>query len=172
VAAARISNGRLACDLDGRMALAGRVRVDLLARLLAEPYYARSGPKSTGRELFDRHYMARHVAGLGVSDVDLMATLTELTARTVAEACLREGVVEVVAEAEAAEAVAVGAAVGAASFVGAEPAEAFSFKGVEYWDPFYGLEPVSWAILIFCIVGYGDVGCVGVLMGCVKGGER
>jgi len=97
VAAARISNGRLACDLDGRMALAGRVRVDLLARLLAEPYYARSGPKSTGRELFDRHYMARHVAGLGVSDVDLMATLTELTARTVAEACLRERVEEVVA---------------------------------------------------------------------------
>jgi anhydro-N-acetylmuramic acid kinase len=96
--AGRLSNGRLACDVDGLMALAGTVRSDLLARLLADPYYAAPAPKSTGRELFDRHYTSRHLAGLaGVSDADLMATLTELTARTVAAACRAHGVVEVVA---------------------------------------------------------------------------
>ncbi len=96
--AARITQGVQAADIDGRIARTGRVRPDLLARLLADPYYARPAPKSTGRELFDRIYLTRHTAGLPpVEDADLMATLVELTAATVAEACARHGVVEVVA---------------------------------------------------------------------------
>jgi anhydro-N-acetylmuramic acid kinase len=96
--AARITQGVQAADIDGRIARSGRVRPDLLARLLADPYYARPAPKSTGRELFDRVYIEQHSAGLPpVGDADLMATLVELTAATVADACIRYGVVEVVA---------------------------------------------------------------------------
>jgi len=81
------------CDRDGHLALSGRVDEDLLARLLTEPYYAKGAPKSTGRELFTSGYVdAPHVA-----DVDLMATLTELTAITVADACRPYGLTEVVA---------------------------------------------------------------------------
>jgi anhydro-N-acetylmuramic acid kinase len=96
--AARMTQGVQSADIDGRIARAGRVRPDLLARLLADPYYARPAPKSTGREWFDRLYVASHLAGLpAVSDTDLMATLAELTAATVADACARHGVMEVIA---------------------------------------------------------------------------
>ncbi len=96
--AMRISGGALSCDIDGRLARAGRVRGDLLARLLADPYYARTAPKSTGRELFHSGYVQAAAAGLApIADADLMATLTELTAATVAEACLAQGVTELVA---------------------------------------------------------------------------
>jgi anhydro-N-acetylmuramic acid kinase len=81
------------CDRDGRLALAGRVDEDLLARLLTEPYYAKAAPKSTGRELFTTDY----VDAPDVADADLMATLTELTAVTVADACRPYGLTEVVA---------------------------------------------------------------------------
>jgi anhydro-N-acetylmuramic acid kinase len=96
--AARITQGAQAADLDGRIARAGRVRGDVLARLLADPYYERPAPKSTGREHFDGGYVTRMAAGLPpVDDADLMATLAELTAATIADACCVHGVVEVVA---------------------------------------------------------------------------
>jgi anhydro-N-acetylmuramic acid kinase len=95
--AVRISRGGLHCDVDGRLALAGSVRADLLARLLEEPYYRLPAPKSTGRELFDGGYVARVTAELPpVTDADLMATLTELTAVTVADACRAHRLSEVV----------------------------------------------------------------------------
>jgi anhydro-N-acetylmuramic acid kinase len=96
--AARITQGAQAADIDGRIARAGRVRPDLLQRLLADPYYARPAPKSTGREYFDIHYVAQRSAGLPqAEDADLMATLAELTAATIADACRAHGVREVVA---------------------------------------------------------------------------
>lgn len=74
-------------DVDGAIAARGRVLPDLLARLLAEPYYALPAPKSTGKELFHDGYLddvlAAHAAP--VADDDLIATLTALTARTVAD---------------------------------------------------------------------------------------
>ena len=95
--AARQSGGALASDEGGRIAAAGSVHPALLERLMAEPYYARPAPKSTGRELFDADYLDRHSSGLDVSGPDRMATLAALTAATVADACRRAGVVEVVA---------------------------------------------------------------------------
>ena len=98
IEAARITGGVGSCDLDGRLALAGTPRADLLERLLDEPYYAAKPPKSTGRELFDTGYTATRLQGLpDVSAPDLMATLTELTARTVAQACRFHHVTEIVA---------------------------------------------------------------------------
>lgn len=98
LAAARISQGALTCDTDGKLARAGHPRPDLLARLLAEPYYARPAPKSTGRELFAAGYTERHLQGLPpISNEDLLATLTALTAQTVARECLRHSATEVTA---------------------------------------------------------------------------
>ncbi|MDO3682324.1 anhydro-N-acetylmuramic acid kinase [Micromonospora sp. C28ISP2-4] len=87
------------CDVDGARAAAGRVHEALLARLLAEPYYTAPPPKSTGKELFHGGYLDAALAALGepVDADDVLATLTELTARTVADACDRHGVTEVVA---------------------------------------------------------------------------
>ncbi|MFF0876657.1 anhydro-N-acetylmuramic acid kinase [Micromonospora aurantiaca (nom. illeg.)] len=87
------------CDVDGARAAAGRVHAALLARLLAEPYYAAPPPKSTGKELFHGGYLDAALAALGepVASDDVLATLTELTARTVADACDRHRVTEVVA---------------------------------------------------------------------------
>ncbi|MBO4142844.1 anhydro-N-acetylmuramic acid kinase [Micromonospora tulbaghiae] len=87
------------CDVDGAHAAAGRVHEALLARLLAEPYYAAPPPKSTGKELFHGGYLDAALAALGepVAADDVLATLTELTARTVADACDRHRVTEVVA---------------------------------------------------------------------------
>ncbi len=97
-AARRLTGGRAGHDTDGRMARAGSVRRDLLDRLLDEPYYRLAPPKSTGRELFTTDYVQRRSPGLPpVADADLMATLTELTAVTVADACRPFGPVEVVA---------------------------------------------------------------------------
>ncbi|WFE34427.1 anhydro-N-acetylmuramic acid kinase [Micromonospora sp. WMMD975] len=97
-AAARRFLGR-PCDVDGARAAAGRVHGALLARLLAEPYYAAPPPKSTGKELFHGGYLDAALAGVGepVTADDVLATLTELTARTVADACDRHRVTEVVA---------------------------------------------------------------------------
>ncbi|MEV0877293.1 anhydro-N-acetylmuramic acid kinase [Micromonospora echinofusca] len=87
------------CDLDGARAAAGRVHPGLLELLLAEPYYAAPPPKSTGKELFHADYLDARLAALGeaVPADDVLATLTELTARVVAAECDRHGVAEVVA---------------------------------------------------------------------------
>lgn len=96
--AVQITQGVQAADYDGRIARAGQVRPDVLARLLADPFYVRLAPKSTGREHYDTGYTARMTAGLPpASDADLMATLAELTAATIADACIAQGVTEVVA---------------------------------------------------------------------------
>ncbi|MFC0508704.1 anhydro-N-acetylmuramic acid kinase [Micromonospora costi] len=97
-AAARRLLGR-PCDLDGARAAAGRVHPGLLELLLAEPYYAAPAPKSTGKELFHAGYLDERLSALGepVPADDVLATLTELTARVVAAECDRHGVAEVVA---------------------------------------------------------------------------
>ena len=87
-AAGIISEGKLTCDLNGRMAAKGNVNPDLLEDLLRHPYYTKQPPKTTGRETFGSQYGAeiREMAvSSGISDHDLIATLTMLTARTIAD---------------------------------------------------------------------------------------
>jgi len=76
-------------DRDGLHALAGRVDERLVERLLADDaYLARSPPKSTGFELYGDAFVAR-AGGLLGDGFDLVATLTEFTARSVASAFAR-----------------------------------------------------------------------------------
>ncbi|NUT34624.1 MAG: anhydro-N-acetylmuramic acid kinase [Hamadaea sp.] len=74
-------------DADGALAATGTVDRMLLDRLLAEPYYGQPPPKSTGKELFHTGYLDGLIDGL--SPTDVLATLTELTAVTVAAEALR-----------------------------------------------------------------------------------
>ncbi|MDR2930846.1 MAG: anhydro-N-acetylmuramic acid kinase [Propionibacteriaceae bacterium] len=78
------------CDRDGALAAQGEVDQVAVERLLADPYYAAPAPKSTGRELFTESYVARLV-GPNLDGVDLMATLTQLTATTIADAIATVG---------------------------------------------------------------------------------
>ncbi|WP_163507650.1 anhydro-N-acetylmuramic acid kinase [Fodinicola acaciae] len=82
-------------DRDGQHASRGHIDERLLNDLLAEPYYRRQPPKSTGKELFHLGYLNRHLRSEPAEDV--LATLTELTARTVADELDRHGITEVVA---------------------------------------------------------------------------
>lgn len=85
VVTSRGLNGR-GFDADGAIAASGRVHERLLEVLLDEPYYRLPAPKSTGKELFHLGYVETALAKAGsrVGDADLVATLTELTVRTVA----------------------------------------------------------------------------------------
>lgn len=79
--------GRSTFDSNGTLALLGRPDEALLARLLEEPYYRLPAPKTTGKELFHGEYVDKQLAGFeALSTEDVVATLTRLTARTVAQA--------------------------------------------------------------------------------------
>lgn len=96
--ARRITGEPRAVDRDGALAASGRPDPALLEALLSEPYYALPAPKTTGKELFHADYLDRHLrAHPDVSDLDAIATLTALTARTVADACRRHDVRRVIA---------------------------------------------------------------------------
>lgn len=73
-------------DADGLSAARGTVDDDVLATLLDEPYLRHAPPKTTGKELFNADYVERHRGAL--TGDDLVATLTELTVRSVADALL------------------------------------------------------------------------------------
>jgi anhydro-N-acetylmuramic acid kinase len=85
-AIARMGGARY--DTDGARARRGRVVQTALEEALSHPFFARSAPKSTGREEFGEAFTTRLVdrvrAEAGSLD-DALATATELTARTVAD---------------------------------------------------------------------------------------
>jgi anhydro-N-acetylmuramic acid kinase len=79
-------------DVDGALASAGRVDEAALERMLADPYFARSLPKTTGREHFGTQFLFEHRTALeGLSTEDGCATLTELTAASVGDAIVALG---------------------------------------------------------------------------------
>ena len=95
-AAAEWAPGGAAMDVGGARARRGSVDRALLDRLLADPYYARPAPKTTGKELFNRAYLERALDGRAPATEaawdDLFATLTALTAETAGRACRDRGV--------------------------------------------------------------------------------
>ena len=91
VAAELATGGRQRCDEDGRLAAAGTVDDALLAHLMAHEYFDRPPPKSTGREVFGIALVRSLAEDLepGRPDEgwpDLLATLTALTAKSIAHA--------------------------------------------------------------------------------------
>jgi anhydro-N-acetylmuramic acid kinase len=81
-------------DIDGALARAGTAIEAVVSDAMANPYFASPPPKSTGRELFDRAYMARFIercraAHPGARAEDIVATAVALTARSIADAYRR-----------------------------------------------------------------------------------
>ncbi|MBV8049416.1 MAG: anhydro-N-acetylmuramic acid kinase [Paludibacterium sp.] len=77
-------------DRDGRWAATGQIDAALLAALLAEPFFAAAPPKSTGRDLFDLHWLDRLLAPFApLAPQDVQATLLALTAASIADAIAR-----------------------------------------------------------------------------------
>ena len=75
-----------AYDKDAQWACSGKVIIPLLQSMLCDPYFAAPAPKSTGREYFNMAWLEKQLArGHEISPVDVQATLTELTAVSIAE---------------------------------------------------------------------------------------
>ncbi|MBF0161972.1 MAG: anhydro-N-acetylmuramic acid kinase [Magnetococcales bacterium] len=88
--AERTSQGRQNYDPDGAQAAQGQVDAPALQWLLAHPYFRRPLPKSTGREAFGAAYLQQFLQAFpGLSPLDCFATLSQLTAATVATACVQ-----------------------------------------------------------------------------------
>ena len=76
-------------DRGGAFAATGQVDDALLERLLAEPFLQTAPPKSTGRELFSAHWLDAVLQGFNVPAADIQRTLTEFSARCIADAITR-----------------------------------------------------------------------------------
>ena len=96
-------------DRDGEWAASGRVDHALLLGMKAEPYFAQTPPKSTGRDLFDIEWLDQRIAcctsgaslavpapqrnastaNALIAPQDVQATLLALTADTIADALAR-----------------------------------------------------------------------------------
>lgn len=89
---AALSNGRLGYDPGGRWAAQGMVSEALLADCMAHPFLRRKPPKTTGREEFGEMFLKRLFATarrLRLTDADIVATVTDFTAASIASAYRR-----------------------------------------------------------------------------------
>jgi anhydro-N-acetylmuramic acid kinase len=87
-----VSGGRKHCDVGGRTATRGKVDKRLLDKLLRLPFFRRRPPKSTGREEFGADFaeqIYRRAEKKGLTDADIVATVTALTAKSIARAYRR-----------------------------------------------------------------------------------
>jgi anhydro-N-acetylmuramic acid kinase len=83
-----VTNGIETFDRDGASSARGRVREDVLAWCMSDPYFQLKPPKTTGRERFGRPFasrMAEHFPD--VAPDDLIASATAFTAESIAHAC-------------------------------------------------------------------------------------
>ena len=76
-------------DADGQWARSGKVRSDLLTKMLDEAYFQLLPPKSTGRELFNLAWLEKTLAKITALEGDILpqdvqATLLEFTAQSIA----------------------------------------------------------------------------------------
>ncbi len=69
----------LRVDQDGAWAASGQIHPELLKDMLEDEYFARSAPKSTGRDYFNLEWLSYHTLGLSIPSEDIQATLCQLT---------------------------------------------------------------------------------------------
>lgn len=87
IAVQHLTGGAQTYDKDGAMAATGSPCTALVEEWLQHPFFLQPPPKSTGRELFGVEYFQRCLAEAEVyslSPADLLASLTELTAASIA----------------------------------------------------------------------------------------
>jgi anhydro-N-acetylmuramic acid kinase len=96
-AVGHLTGGLETHDENGQRAARGVVHRRLLQLLLDDPYFGLEPPKSTGKEYFSLPYLLERLGSVGrIEADDLVATVTALTTRTVADVLDRYGVSEVV----------------------------------------------------------------------------
>jgi anhydro-N-acetylmuramic acid kinase len=132
-------------DRAGAFAHAGHPDEDLLAAWLADPYFARRPPKSTGRERFGAAFIDRHRAALdALPFADAVRTLTELTIRSVTAA------IRTYAPAASRTIVSGGGADNLAILDGLRAA----LPGVLETSDRYGVDPGAKEAVAFALLGY------------------
>ena len=67
-------------DENGAWASQGEVNSSLLARMLADPFFLKAPPKSTGRDHFHLQWLQKHIGIENINAADIQATLLYLTA--------------------------------------------------------------------------------------------
>lgn len=72
-------------DKDGEIAACGTVSDNWLECLLQDEYYFTEPPKSTGREYFNSNYIESCLKSAPDNPKDIIATVTALTAKTIAQ---------------------------------------------------------------------------------------
>lgn len=92
LAVTHLSDGQRTYDEGGTWAAQGTVCQPLLHQWLEQEFFQQPPPKSTGRELFGQSYVEQCLADAaqcGLSAADVLATLTELTAASIAQSYQR-----------------------------------------------------------------------------------
>lgn len=92
IAVHHLSSGHRHYDQDGAWAAQGQPHSQLLQRWLSHPFFRQPPPKSTGRELFGWQYFKdclQEAQQLDLTPADLLATLSELTAVSIAHSYQR-----------------------------------------------------------------------------------
>jgi anhydro-N-acetylmuramic acid kinase len=87
IAMRALTRGRRSFDANGSWARKGAVDERLLQRWLAHPFFLQPPPKSTGREVFGETFWRKEeklLKAAHVSPHDIIATITEFTARSIA----------------------------------------------------------------------------------------
>lgn len=72
-------------DKDGEIAASGNICESWLDSLLQDEYYYMEPPKTTGREYFSNKYIENILKSAPTEKEDIIATLTALTAKTIAQ---------------------------------------------------------------------------------------
>ncbi|MEP6806758.1 MAG: anhydro-N-acetylmuramic acid kinase [Flavobacterium sp.] len=78
-------------DKDAEISKSGIVNQDLLTELKNDAFFMQSFPKTIGQELFNFEFVQKALLKIGLENIsapDLLATLTRLSAETIAEAIL------------------------------------------------------------------------------------
>lgn len=84
----QLSDGNQSFDQDGAWAASGSPCLGLVAQWLQQDFFQQPPPKSTGRELFGPAYLQQclqDAAAHQLNNADILATLTEFTAASIAE---------------------------------------------------------------------------------------
>ena len=83
-----VTNNTHHFDEGGKLAARGSVNDAILSSLLAHPYLSKPPPKTTGREEFGISFadnLYKEAIHSGIKDLDILATVTAFTARTIAD---------------------------------------------------------------------------------------